>query len=607
MTTPWTLSIYEKQLPVRRIEVPGPAILGRQRSADEAIDECSEADNGLWRVVIADRETNTVSRDSLRVDPQPGGSFRLTNVGRIPVELDDGRQLLPGNSLVVDTNALIAAGGRRLRFQQTAGLSRLMRLDETTSPPSGGFPAPPPFSQATLIAGSAIEVASVLAWLRSAMDVLQSAATSGDFFARAARALVEMVCLDSGVVLLREGDRWQVEASHRGPHAGAGPERAASHHILDRVCRDKHTFWEVPDESLAGAVSMQGIEAVVAAPLLDRNGTVIGVLYGDRHGSSAISSGPITHVEATLVELLARGVAAGLARLEQEEIALAARVQFEQFFSPELARHLAVQPDLLVAKDREVSVLFCDVRGFSRVSERLGPEATMNWIGDVMTELSACVRRYEGVLVDYIGDELFAMWGAPGEQPDHAERACRAALDMLACGPALDGRWQAKIGVPTSFGIGVSTGMARVGNSGSQQKFKYGPLGNTVNLGSRVRGATKDLKCQLLITGATAQKLDDTFRHRRTCQVRVVNIEKPVTLYELAPADRPAWAEAAREYEEALAEFEGKQFQEAAWRLAALRRNQPDDGPALVLLSRAVNCMVEEPAKFDPVWELRTK
>jgi adenylate cyclase len=149
--------------------------------------------------------------------------------------------------------------------------------------------------------------------------------------------------------------------------------------------------------------------------------------------------------------------------------------------------------------------------------------------------------------------------------------------------------------------------VAQVGNTGSQHKFKYGPLGHTVNLASRVQGATKYLKCRLLITGATVAKLDDTFARRRLCRVRVRNIAAPVDLYELAPPERPGWREAVTEYEQALAEFERQQFPESALRLAALRSNQPADGPALVLLARAVNCMVEESASWDPVWVLPTK
>jgi adenylate cyclase len=158
-----------------------------------------------------------------------------------------------------------------------------------------------------------------------------------------------------------------------------------------------------------------------------------------------------------------------------------------------------------------------------------------------------------------------------------------------------------------AFGIGVNTGVARVGNTGSRHKFKYGPLGNTVNLASRVQGATKHLKCGLLITGATAAKLDETFARRRLCRVQVINIAAAVELYELALPDRPGWVTAQAEYEQALAEFEGSKFGESAWRLADLLRQLRGDGPALVLLARAVNALAEGAPPMHPVWVLPTK
>ncbi len=607
MTSPWTLAIYEKQQLVRTIEVPGRAELGRQRSADEAVDSCRPLE-GAWRVVVAGADENTVSRRFLLVEPQEGGSFQLTNLTeRLAVQLADGRRLLPGAGCSIDSSVLIVAGERRLRLQPALDRTRIEGLDGSTLPPGVASPLPAPFTRRGFDASATVDVVTVLHWLRSAMEVLQSAASSADFLARAARAVVDLVCLDSGVALLRQGDGWWVEACHRGPHARSAPERAASHHILERVCREKRTFWETPDESLADAASLQGIDAVVAAPLLDRGGAVIGALYGDRRGDSSTAGGRITRIEALLVELLASGVSAGLARLEQERKALATQVLFEQFFTPELARRLLDEPDLLRGRDTEVTALFCDVRGFSRISERLGPEATLTWMGDVLNELSACVRRHDGVLVDYVGDEVMALWGAPGEQPDHAARACRAALDMLARLPVLDERWRDRIGEPTALGIGVNTGVAQVGNVGSTHKFKYGALGHTVNLASRVQGATKHFKCPLLITGATQAKLDDTFARRRLGRVQVVHIAEAVDLYELALPDRPGWAAARAEYEQALAEFERQEFRAAALRLAALRGQQPDDGPALVLLARVVNCMVEESGVFDPVWVLPTK
>src|SRR5262249_34924856 len=140
---------------------------------------------------------------------------------------------------------------------------------------------------------------------------------------------------------------------------------------------------------------------------------------------------PITEVEAKLVELLARGVAAGLARMEQEKATLTERVRFEQFFSPELAQQLTIEPDMLTGRDCEVTLLFSDVRRFAAISERLPTQRTLAWLGDVMEKLSAAVRAHGGVLVEYIGDELLAMWGAPKPQANQAVLACRAALDML--------------------------------------------------------------------------------------------------------------------------------------------------------------------------------
>jgi adenylate cyclase len=564
MAAPWLLTIYRSRQLIASIEVPGRAELGRQSSPDEQVHSCRQSGDA-WRVVVADKDAKSVSRRFVLVEPQDNGSFRITNLGGNPIELDDRRRLAPQASEVIDSRVLILAGDRRLRLQSGGSASRLVGLAEATIPPGQSLLMPSPFAGASL----SLEARGLLRWLRSAMDVLQSAATTGDFFVKAARALVEVVRLDSGAVLLRENGGWREEASHRAPHASSRSGEA-SRRLLSRVCEDKRTFRGAPDAELADAASMMEVEAVV-------------------------------------VELLASGVAAGLARLEQEKKALSAQVQFEQFFSADLARCLADQPDLLKGRDAEVTVLFCDVRGFSRVSERLGAEMTMSWMGAVLTELSECVRREKGVLVDYVGDELLAMWGAPGEQPDHAARACRAALEMLACLPRIDAVWRDKIGGPTLIGIGVNTGVARVGNSGSAQKFKYGPLGNTVNLGSRVQGVTKHLKCRLLITGSTAAKLDASFMPRRLCRVRVINIQEPVELFELAPADRPGWVRACAEYEQALAEFEERRFQESARRLAELRTRQTDDGPALVLLSRAVNCMVEDPDPFDPVWVLPSK
>jgi adenylate cyclase len=235
---------------------------------------------------------------------------------------------------------------------------------------------------------------------------------------------------------------------------------------------------------------------------------------------------------------------------------------------------------------------------------------TVKWISDVMAVLSDCIIDHQGVLVDYIGDEVMAMWGAPEDQPDHARLACCAALDMLAQLPAINARWEKTLGEPMSLGIGINSGPAHVGNTGSPRKFKYGPLGNTVNLASRVQGACKHLKTRFLITEATYNLLDEPKkeRARRLCQVRVINIDSPVTLYELAAHDDGVcimdWKE---KYQTGLENFDAQNFRQSARALQPLIVEQVNDGPAIVLISRAIQGLANGPQPGHPVWELPTK
>jgi adenylate cyclase len=275
--------------------------------------------------------------------------------------------------------------------------------------------------------------------------------------------------------------------------------------------------------------------------------------------------------------------------------------RFAQFFGPELAAELARNPNLLDGRGEQVTMVFADVRGFSRVSEKLSPAETVQWLGDIVNELSDAVTDEGGVVVDYVGDEVVAMWGAPKPQPDHAARATRAALGMLARLPALNARWTARIGEECRLGVGVNSGSALVGNIGSTQKFKYGALGNTVNLASRVQGMTRFLKVPLLVTGETRAALGPEFLARRVCQARVVNIGQPVALYEVATADSGD-AEFFQASEAALVALEEQRFPEAARMAGELLGRHPGDGPLQLVLSRAAVAILEDGKGFDPVW-----
>jgi adenylate cyclase len=589
------VSDYSKRVEIGRQDrgEPGPY------SHREEIDR--------WRLVIAPLTEDTVSRHHLSLEPLSESRFRVRNGSKaIPIRVTSGEEVKPGEALDLPIPSQMLLGRKTLRVvaSESSGKDDLNELPEATLPPGAFDNLATRMGGLNLFDPKGTDQVGMIRWLRAVMDVLQAAATSSDFFEKAAAAAVEMVGLDTVSVWLLKDDDWVPVA----PRVTAGPRPPASRHVLNKVRQRAKTVWDKPEANASATTSLESVSAVVAAPILNRQGEVIGALYGDRSFISPPNRqrGDITEVQARLVELLAGGIAAGLERLKQEEAAVAARIQFQQFFTADLARHLEQNPDLLKGRESEVTLLFCDIRGFSRVSEKLGPAGTVDWINDVMGVLSDSVLDHQGVLVDYIGDELMAMWGAPTTQPDHASRACRAALDMLEKLPAMVAKWKPILGEEFDLGIGLNTGTARVGNTGTIRKFKYGPLGTTVNLASRVQGATKHFRARLIITGQTKAAIEDGFATRRLGKVRVINIGEPVELYELVPIDYPEWSTIQHAYESALNHFEAGHFRPASLLLANIQVNHPSDGPSLILLSRVINALCEaEP--FDAVWTLASK
>ncbi len=603
MSDPPTIRISEANQAVFDGPLTGPLELGRQQAGEpEPYALVAGGESAPTRLIVArQNEVDNVSRRHALLEPLPSGHVRLTNRSKAPLPCAavTGGALAPGAAAELASPFSFVLPGRTVGVGG-ADADRLHSLDDQTVGP--GRIADLSARLRTLPGLSGPQLRDLIGWLQETMGVLQATVGAADFLDKAAEALVQIVGLEFGRVLLLEGEQWTVAAAHGEPPAGRPWQ--PSRRVLAEVREKKKTFWQTGRKSDdAETPSLATLQTAVAAPLLDGNESVVGALYGERRRapvSPLHSGGPL---EAALVDLLACGVAAGLARQSQEKAALQAHVRLEQFFGPDLARRLVREPGLLEGREAKVTLLFCDVRGFSRFSEKLGPAGSLRWMNDVMNELSQRVLAEEGVLVDYIGDELLAMWGAPQDQPDQAERAVRAALAMLAALPALDGRWLEVLGAPTEIGVGVSTGPAQVGNTGSRFKFKYGPLGNTVNLGSRVQGLTKYLKRPLLVTRATRERLGEGFVCRRLVKARVVNIAEPVDLYEVEAAGLERRRQFFAESETALEALEAGDFALAAHRAGSLLLDRRGDGPLLLLLSRASTALVQDGRCFDPVWE----
>lgn len=592
-----------------------PVELGRQdpaRSPPERLHDPSPAERGI-RLAIAETAEGHFSRRQMRLSPLPRGIVRIENLSNaITIRCSDRPGIPPGHVAEYPLPMALQCGRFDIQINSADGSAEAapsrpeeaLKTLETATSFLGTDSAVSEGNLMAVLSGiPETTIDGLVRWWRNVIGVLQSASNSDEFFHQAAESLVSLVGLDLGAVFLFENLGWKTVALASGGKASSRP----STRVLRQVQDKKRTFWNRVDFGGDGRESIALIEAFVASPILDRNGAVIGALYGHRDRSSTVDMPEITHLEALLVETLACGVAAGLARLKQEQVAVARKTQLEQFFTADLAKQLEARPELLDGRDVEVSVLFCDIRGFSRIAERNGTTQTMAWVGDVLSVLSDEIAATNGVLVDYVGDELMAMWGAPTAQPDHAILASRAARRLREAAPALNARWQHIIGAPTDYVIGINTGIARVGNIGSTRKFKYGPLGSVVNLASRVRGATRHFRVSTIVTAATRRFLDDSFLARRLSAVKVVNIAEPVELFELDCDVEQGRAEVFARYGEALVAFETGSFSNSARILGDLLNDFPGDGPALVLLSRAVDAMVKEPSEPPMVWELPGK
>jgi adenylate cyclase len=548
----------------------------------------------------------TVSANQCRLEKRSPGQLQLWNLSqRVAILLADGTRVEPLQDTLITLPARLYVGDLLIEIddEDSTESERLVSLQSIEAPL--GRKGWNRNAQATLVDQDP-SPADLARWFEALVSVQKAAASSPDFFQEVARAVVELVGLDCGMILWRTDENWSLLAAFsRGP---LDTKQDFSKAILDRVLRERLTFFQ---QELPTSSSLAGVSAVVAAPIIDDSQQVVGAVYGVREGRGARTE--IHPLEAQLTQVLAATVAAGRARLESEAEAARRRVQFEQFFTSDLADELDRDPRLLDGREREITVLFADVRGFSSVSERVEPRVACDLIRDIMESLTTQARSL-GAVIDYLGDGLLAMWNAPIDQHDHAARACQAAIAMRAQLPELNGRWQQRIGRNLDIGIGINSGPALVGNTGSRTKFKYGPLGHSVNLASRVEGATKHFGVGILITDRTRALVGDRFATRRLCRARVVGMAGEVELFELhSQQPNLAWESRRDSYESALSLFESKRWGEACHVLFPLLPEKHDapgaayDLATIALLGRTLECLRTRPTQFDPVLELTNK
>ncbi len=207
---------------------------------------------------------------------------------------------------------------------------------------------------------------------------------------------------------------------------------------------------------------------------------------------------------------------------------------FRQYLSPVVIEQLLRQPERmkLGGERRTLSIFFSDLQGFTSLSEGLSPEELTQFLNEYLTAMTDIIMDEGGTVDKYEGDAIIAFWNAPLEQPDHADRALRAALrcqDRLA---GMRPAFRERIGADLFMRIGLNTGPAVVGNMGSHSRFDYTMLGDAVNLAARLEGINKQFGTYTLISEAVLRATSGIFAARELGRVAVLGRREPVTVFE---------------------------------------------------------------------------
>ena len=283
---------------------------------------------------------------------------------------------------------------------------------------------------------------------------------------------------------------------------------------------------------------------------------------------------------------------------------------FTHYVSPDVIETMLEDPERLKlgGDEKVLTVLFSDLQGFTAYSERYTPTEMIELLSEYYARMTEQIFEHGGMLKEYVGDELMAIFGAPVEQANHAERACAAALAMKEHRAVLREEWT-KVGRPPLIArTGINSGRMLVGNLGSKYRFAYGVLGDHVNLGSRLEGLNKAYGTDILIGENTAALVDKSFRMREVDLVQVVGREKPVRIYELlstSDMSLPNEQEKAfRSYSAGLDAYRQQYWDDALGLFNEARLLWSQDGPSQTMIDRCEIYQKNPPPKeWDGVFE----
>jgi adenylate cyclase len=289
------------------------------------------------------------------------------------------------------------------------------------------------------------------------------------------------------------------------------------------------------------------------------------------------------------------------------------RQAFSLYLSPEMVEKIADDPSQLAlgGVERNMTVLFLDIRSFSTISESLTPQEITSFLNEFLTPMTDILLDHKATIDKYIGDAIVSFWNAPLDDPEHQKNAARATLQMMVALDELNESYRtrddgANRPENVKMGIGLNSGICCVGNLGSEQRFSYSLIGDTVNLAARIEGMTKQYGVSILIGSATAQEVSE-FALLEADMLKVVGRATPEQIFVLVGDEEMAQSEdfqtLAKSHEAFLKAYRNQEWAEAKSLVrssADLAKQFSMDGYYKIILGRVDDYLINPP---DVDWD----
>ncbi len=380
---------------------------------------------------------------------------------------------------------------------------------------------------------------NLLKLLLAVGKTLSSILTPDEIMHRVMELVFQMENVERGFVMLRDDKKgfkpavllYKDEASKADAR-----EVALSTTVTEKLMNDRVPLliYDVgTDErfSTSQSLQMSGIRSAMCAPLIYKD-RVFGFFYVDCLSKPYAFS----KEELGIFSVIAAEAAISFDNVRShEELArrVVERQALERFLSSNIVEKILANPDevQLGGENQTVTVLFSDIRGFTRMSEHMEPHAVVELLNEYFAEMTDIVFDTGGTLDKYLGDGIMALYGAPIPKPDDARRATKTAMEMQRALAALNRDWEKRGQQPLRMGVGVNTGPVTAGYLGSARRLDYTVIGDAVNLASRL--CSNAAGGQILVSESTQRLLSGRIPTQRLEPIRVKGKETPVELYEV--------------------------------------------------------------------------